>query len=120
MKTSNLFIVLKKWLNKSHMSFKFNDSNYSEYKKIFEIFWKHHRQYFPSEMPESISPVNVLNEFEKKSMPIARRSLIAGLQDMLSQRDAYPADLLKKIEVELAKNNLPSIQMLVSELNNTQ
>ena len=97
------------------MSFKIDDTNYPEYKRIFEILWIHQKKYFPPKFIRSNSPIDILNEFEKKSKSIAKRGLKAGLNDVISQLKYYPSDMLKDIETDLAKNGLPTTQILFSQ-----
>ena len=101
------------------MTFKIDDSNYSEYKKIFEIFWKNEAKYLSQELFKNNSPIDVLNEFEKKSKSFAKRGLKEGLRDIISQLNHFPPELLKDIEMDLERNNLPNTQMLYSIVTNT-
>jgi len=96
-----------------------NDNNYADYKKIFEIFWKHASKHFDSKLFLSKSPIVALNEFELESKLIAKRSLKAGLIDIISQLKYLPSDLRRDIESDLAKNNLPSTYSLQATSNNT-
>jgi hypothetical protein len=101
------------------MSFKIDDTNYLEYKKVFEIFWMHQLKFYPTEIVKNASPIDALNEFEKKSKSIAKRGLKEGLRDMISQLNHFPSDLLKDIETDLAKNNLPTTKILFGVFTNT-
>jgi hypothetical protein len=101
------------------MSLKINDTNYSDYKKVFEIFWTHHAKYFDPEIVKNHSPIEALNEFERQSKANGKRALREGLRDLISQLKHYPAHLLEGIETDLAKNNLPNTRFLFGAFLNT-
>lgn len=98
-------------LNYFDLKIQINDTNYSYYKKIFEIIWSHHKILFPPEMLHDDSdPVAILNRWEQESMSIAKRGLKAGLQDFVSGIKEFPPDLKRSIDNDLAANNLPSLR----------
>lgn len=97
-------------LNSLQLKIQINDTNYSYYKKIYEIIWSHFKTLFPPEiLREDNDPVSILNRWEQKSKSIAKRGLKAGLQDLISRIKEFPQDLKSSIDNELAANELPSL-----------
>lgn len=101
------------------MALKINDTNYPEYKKVFEIIWKHQLALLHPDIVKNANPIDVLNALEQKSSALARRGLRAGLSDALSALNHLSAGMLQKIDADLKKNNLPSIVVLTSVVKNT-
>lgn len=102
------------------MKIQINDTNYSYYKSISEIIWSHYKTLFPPEFLNYESdPFAVLNRWEQKSMSIAKRSLKAGLQDLVSSIKEFPEDLKRSIDNDLAANDLPSLRDLQGAVKNT-
>jgi hypothetical protein len=94
------------------MKIQINDSNYSYYKKIFEIISNEVFTRFPSGILKDAHPVDVLNTWELKSKTLAKRGLKAGLQDLISEIKEFPAEMKSTIDSELLKNNLPGLHEL--------
>ncbi len=95
------------------MKIQINDTNYSYYKKIYEIIWSHNKMLFPPEiLPNDTDPVSTLNRWEQKSMSIAKRGLKAGLQDFISSIKEFPEDLKSSIDNDLTANGLPNLKDL--------
>jgi hypothetical protein len=101
------------------MPLKINDTNYSEYKKVFEIICRHQLSLLPPNVVQIANPIDVLNAMEQKSSILARRGLRAGLSDSLSALNHLSAGMLQKIDADLKKNNLPSVAVLTSVVKNT-
>lgn len=60
------------------------DTNYSYYKKIFEIFQLHIGKLYPPEILEAADGVKILNSMESESKTLAKRGLKAALQNLIS------------------------------------
>jgi len=102
-----------------NMPFSINDQNYQDYKRIYEIIWKHKSKYFSPELIEYNSPIDVLNGWEKKSKQLAKRGLKEGLRDTLSMIKEFPAELKNSIDQDLEKNKLPGLLKLQSVVKDT-
>jgi len=90
-----------------------NDTNYSYYKRIYEIIWSHYRKLLPPEiLSDDSDPVSILNRWEQKSKSIAKRGLKEGLQDFVSSIKEFPQELKSSIDNDLAANELPSLREL--------
>jgi hypothetical protein len=100
------------------MSLKINDTNFEQYKKAFEIIWRH-----VSTLPDSnmqiTNPVDVLTRWEKKSKSIAKRGLKEGLRDLIVWLKDFPLDFQEAVNSDLEKNNLPNIKTLQSIISDT-
>ena len=95
------------------MSIHINDTNYSYYKRIYEIIWSHQRKLFPPEfLHEERDPVSILNKWEQNNKTIAKRGLKAGLQDFISSIKEFPQELKSSIDKDLAANEFPSLRDL--------
>jgi hypothetical protein len=102
------------------MSLKINDSNYTYYKKIYEIIWSHYIKLFDPAIAATSNPVNVLNNWEKESTALAKRGLKAGLIDTVSSSKYFTLDLINDIETDLNRNGLPTLQILQSLIKDTR
>ncbi len=95
------------------MSFKITDQNYRVYKRVFEILTDH---LFPKELisrfPDA-HPVKVLNEWEAKSKTLAKKGLKSGLNDILSNSNEIPFDIISVIDAELIAEKLPGFRILM-------
>lgn len=95
------------------MKIQINDTNYSYYKRIYEIIWSHFKTLFPPEiLCDDNDPVSILNTWEQKSKSIAKRGLKTGLQDLVSSIKEFPQELKSSIDNDLAANELPSLRDL--------
>jgi hypothetical protein len=65
------------------------------------------------------NPVDILTQWEKKSKSRAKRGLKEGLRDSISSFKEFPLDLLKAVDVDLEKNDLPNIRTLQSIIGDT-
>ena len=102
------------------MKIQINDTNYSYYKKIYEIIWSHNKRLFPPEiLHNDTDPVSTLNRWEQKSMSIARRGLKAGLQDFISSIKEFPEDLKSSIDNDLTANGLHNLKDLQGVVKTT-
>lgn len=101
------------------MTLKINEANYPQYKKVFEIIWSHESTLYPPAALKNADPVEILNSWEQKSMALARRGLRAGLNDALVSLRELPDGMLREIDLDLKKNNLPSLAILTSIVKKT-
>ncbi len=101
------------------MSFKINDTNYNLYKKVYEIIWLHKSALLDPHRVKIANPVEIMNRWEKKNKSLAKRGLSESLRDSISSLKEFPPDIIKAIEADLQKNNLPNIRTLQSLIYNT-
>lgn len=102
------------------MKIQINDTNYSYYKRIYEIIWSHYKILLPPEiLNDDSDPVSILNRWEQKSKSIAKRGLKAGLQDFVSSIKEFPQDLKSSIDNDLIANELPSLRDLQGVVKKT-
>ncbi|WP_162817789.1 hypothetical protein U0035_11565 [Niabella yanshanensis] len=95
------------------MKIQINNTNYSYYKKIYEIIWSHYKIIFPPEiLHDDSDPVAILNRWEQKNRSIAKRGLKAGLQDFISSIKEFPEDLKNAIDNDLTSNGLANLKDL--------
>jgi len=101
------------------MNLKIDDSNYEYYKNIFEIISNNIFSGLGADVPEFARPINVLNETEKQSKSLAKKSLKEGLRDSISSLKHYPLSIVDLIDTDLKRNSLPGIRVLQSIVNDT-
>ncbi len=100
-------------LNYFNLKIQINNTNYSYYKKIYEIIWSHYKIIFPPEiLHDDSDPVAILNRWEQKNRSIAKRGLKAGLQDFISSIKEFPEDLKNAIDNDLTSNGLANLKDL--------
>ena len=96
------------------MRIKIDDSNYEIYKKVFGIFSNNMFGELLTKFSPETNPINVLDNWEQKSIKMAKKGLQTGLNDYLSSYKNYPKEIIEKIEKDLIENNLPTLNQLTS------
>ena len=113
-------LLVRCHLNSLHVKIQINDTNYSYYKRIYEIIWSHYKTLFPPEaLHDDSDPVSILHRWEQQSMSIAKRGLKTGLQDFVSSIREFPQELKSSIDNDLAANELPSLRDLQGVVKKT-
>jgi hypothetical protein len=94
------------------MKIQINDSNYAHYKKIFEVLYTYvFKPSLPVEMLEH-DGIAKLDKWEMESSTKAKRGLKSALHDLISQSGHVPVDIRLKINEELSRQQLPSLEEL--------
>lgn len=88
--------------------------NYNIYKRVFEIIWLFQAQKANFDPNGEFSPIKVLEEWELKSMSLARRGLKEGLSDTLSQMVSLPYEYKNPLNTQLLSEGLPPLNTLIS------
>ena len=101
------------------MGFKINDTNYNQYKKVYKIIWQHLSTLYDPNIMKVANPLDILDNWEKENKSMAQRGLKEGLRDAISSFKEYPTNLLKTIDADLEKNNLPNVRVLQSIIDDT-
>ena len=102
------------------MTLKIDDSNYNEYKKVFEILWDHQSKIWRLDRLEGVpGPLEMINAREQESKALAKRSLKMGLNDLLVTVKHLSAATWQAIDTDLKKHNLPSIAELTGSVIKT-
>jgi hypothetical protein len=102
------------------MNLKIDDTNYEQYKNIFEIICKHKAYINPIWSKPEINPINILNDWEKQNKSIARKGLKEGLRDSISSfKHCFSDYELDNLDKNLKENNLPGVRILKSLINDT-
>ncbi len=99
--------------------FKITTENYGYYKKIAAVIWQFlfKDPFFKSR--EESHPLAVLNNWEEKSMSLARKGLKSGLiEGLLMLKDATE-DYRKELNQQLIKAGLPELNKLMAVVNET-
>jgi hypothetical protein len=99
------------------MSIKITNENYDTYKTVYQIICKNIFENLPIS-PDS-NPINVLDNWEKKSKAMAKKALQVGINDLLSSLKDYPNEVLLQINAELAKNGIQNIHTLLKIVEQT-
>ncbi len=101
------------------MAIKINKSNYDTYKKVFVILTDYFYKDMQAILPDKVNPVSVLNEWEKKSLTLAKRGIQAGLNDLLSGIHNAPKKSLEEIDSLLISKGLPGLDILLGQVDKT-
>ncbi|RYX79994.1 hypothetical protein EON73_05920 [bacterium] len=96
-----------------------NKENYDYYKRIYEIIWTCQAPLSGIDVSADIFPVNVLKQWEQKSMSIARRGLKAGLLDTFQMSLHFPVELKNQVNEKLCDENFPTLIKLTSVVKDT-
>lgn len=99
------------------MAININNKNYQEYKKIYEIIVRN--QYKSIDIPDAFNPMNVLNNWEKDDLKIAKLGLKEGLRDSITSLKHFPKETYYAIQNELELNSLPSLIKLIGLTKDT-
>src|SRR6185437_5104205 len=65
------------------------------------------------------SPLNVLNEWEKKGKSLAKTGLKVGLLDMLTMSMDMSIEMKKDLSLQLTSQGFPGLSQLVSTIKGT-
>lgn len=96
-----------------------NNNNYTLYKSVFEIIWLNLQKKSPfQESPES-SPVYILNEWERRSLSMAKKGLKTGLNDLVNMLKDMSKEDRQSLNLELINNKLPDLLTLVVTVTGT-
>jgi len=98
--------------------FKITDENYDEYKEIYNMLWKIHANIMKMDPDIEISPINVLNSWEKKSKSLAKKGLKEGLRDLLSMSMDFSEKQKILISNQLTNRGFPPFDQLVAIVKN--
>lgn len=94
------------------------EENYYTYKKIYEIIWIYQAKSAKMDPNSDLSPIKVLEEWERKSLSLARRGLKAGLIDTVSQMVSLPVEYRNHLDALLLGEGLPSLNKLIALVKN--
>jgi hypothetical protein len=92
--------------------------NYNIYKRVYEIIWIYQAKSARVDPNSNLSPIKVLEEWEGKSMSLARKGLKAGLSDTVSQMVSLPIEYRNPLDALLLGEGQPSLNKLISLVNN--
>jgi hypothetical protein len=93
--------------------------NYDYYKRILEIIWAYQAPLLGIDPNSNISPINVLKDWEQKSMSSARRGLKAGLLDTLQMLSDLPIELTEQLNEKLTSASFPTVNKLTAVVKDT-
>ncbi|OOQ56859.1 hypothetical protein [Mucilaginibacter pedocola] len=100
---------------------KIDKDNYSQYKRVFEIFWQHYAKLIETEAKERgldfnyPSPLEVLNGAEAQSKSLALKSLKASFSDTFTMLKYAPYEFKKQLDDDLKTNALPGYFEIYAE-----
>jgi hypothetical protein len=98
---------------------KITDTNYDLYKKVFIRICEFTLRDFPSRLNAEWSPINVLEQWEKKDKAIAKKGLRIGLADQLGGMiNDMPEDDKALLNKKLLEEGLPGLWELISIVKN--
>lgn len=103
------------------MSIKINNDNYDLYKKIFDIILNYmHKNISKALKDKGLESLENLNaNWETSNKSLNKKMLQSGINDTISSLKYYSEELRLKINEELGKEKLPSINTLLNIVNDS-
>ena len=96
---------------------KITADNYEYYKKMYSIIWDF--QSGGSSAMNPYSPIEILKEWESKSMSLARKGLKEGLRDSISMIMSCTKEEKENLNIELKKQNFQDLNLIYASIKNT-